>query len=101
MSPVACKASKRLSTELARSTAQICAGPVNALKLPCPELLHLEEIAKELSRTLGNDNRVRLGHSLQPRRQVWRLADYAALVRLPFSNQVADYDEPGCNVTIS
>src|SRR5262249_13285622 len=71
--------------------------PGNALKLLCPELLHLEEIAKELSRTLGNDNRVRLGHSLQPRRQVWRLADYAALVCLPCSNQVADYDEPGCN----
>ena len=62
-----------------------------------PEVLELEEIAEKFSRALGDDHRVRLGDPLQARREVRRLADNAALLRLARSDQVADDDEPGGN----
>ena len=48
--PPACIASKRLSTELARSTAQGFHRPGDALELLGPKVLKLEEIAEEPSR---------------------------------------------------
>ena len=81
--PLACSASKRPSAELARSAAQARTGPAMPLRSLCPEVLKLEEIAEELSRALGDDDRVRLGDALQARRQVRRLADDAALLRIP------------------
>ena len=38
---------------------------------------------------------VRLGDRLQPRGEVRRLADDAALLRLPRSDEIADHHEPG------
>ena len=67
------------------------------LRSLCPEVLKLEEIAEELSRALGDDDRVRLGNALQARREVRRLADDAALLRLTRSDQIADDDQPGGN----
>ena len=45
----------------------------------------------------ADDDHVRLGDPLQARREVRRLADDAALLRLPRSDQVADHDQPGRN----
>ena len=45
------------------------------------EVFQIEEIAEQLSRALGNDDRVRLGDPLQTCRKVRRLADDAALLR--------------------
>jgi hypothetical protein len=59
--------------------------------------LQIEEIANELSRTLGDYDRVRLCNALQASRDVRRLTDDAALLRLARSDQVADYDQPGSN----
>ena len=56
--------------------------PGNALELPHPKVLELEEAAEKLSRAFGDDDHVRLGKALQARREVWRLADHAALLRL-------------------
>ena len=95
--PVACSASKRPSAELARSAAQARTGPAMPLRSFGPEVLKLEQIAEKLSRALGDDNHVRLGDALQARREVRRLADDAALLRLARSDQVADHDQPGGN----
>ena len=42
----ACKASKRLSTEAGRNTAQIRTGPAMPLSSCAPEVLKLEQVAK-------------------------------------------------------
>ena len=52
------------------------------LEVPRSEILKLEEIAEKLSRALGDDHAVGLGDRLQPRREVRRVADDAALLRL-------------------
>ena len=72
-----CIASKRLSTELARSTAQF------------------EEIAEEPARGLGYDDRVRLGNGLKACREVRCLPD--DIVFLPFAgpHKVPDYHHSG------
>ena len=69
--------------------------PGDALEVLGPEVLQLEQIAEKFSRGLGNDHHVRLGDPLQARREVRRLADDAALLRLARSDQVADDDQPG------
>jgi hypothetical protein len=40
----------------------------------CAEVLQVEEIAEQFSCVLSDDDRVRLGDSLQARRKVWSLA---------------------------
>ena len=60
-----------------------------------PRSSKLEEIAEQPARALGDDDHVRFGDRLQPRREVRRLADDAALLRLPRSDEVADDDQPG------
>ena len=69
--------------------------PGDALEVLCPEVLKLEEITEQPSRALGNDHHVRLGNPLQARREVRRLADDAALLRFPRTDQVADDDQAG------
>ena len=69
--------------------------PGDALEVLRPEVLKLEQIAEQPARALGDDDHVRLGDRLQPRREVRRLADDAALLRLARSDQVADDDQPG------
>src|SRR5712671_6220912 len=81
--PPACIASKRLSTELARSTAKAFTGPVIPLELLWPEVPQLEEIAEQVAGGLSNDDRVRLGDGLKACREVRRLANNIA--RLPFA----------------
>ena len=97
MRPVACSASKRLSTELGRSAAQARTGSAMPLRSFGSEVLQLEQIAEQLSRALGDDDRVRLGNALEPRREVRRLADDAALLGFTRADQVADDDKPGRN----
>ncbi len=71
--------------------------PGDALEVLWPEVLKLEEIAEKLSRAVGDDDHVRLGDALQACREVRRLADDAALLRVPRSDQVADDNQPGRN----
>ena len=92
-----CSASKRPSAELARSAAQARTGPAMPLRSFGPEVLKLEQIAEKPSRAFGDDHHVRLGDPLQARREVRRLADDAALLRLPRSDQVADDNQSGGN----
>ena len=68
--------------------------PGDALEVLGPEVLQLEEVAEKPARALGDDDHVRLGDPLQPRREVRRLADDAALLRLPRADEVADDDQP-------
>jgi hypothetical protein len=66
----------------------------NALEIPSPEVLKLEEIAEKASRAFGDDHHVRLGDALKARREVRRLADDAALLCFARSDQVTYDDQP-------
>ena len=91
---------QRLETAFRRTRPQRRPGPRrfgDALEVLCPEVLQLKQITEKFSRGLGNDHHVRLGDALQARRQVRRLADDAALLSLPRSDQVADHDQAGRN----
>ena len=50
-------------------------------------------MAEKPARALGNDDHVRFGHRLQARREVRRLTDDSALLRLPRSDEVPNNDE--------
>ena len=93
--PLACSASKRPSAELARSAAQARTGPAMPLRSLGPRSSKLEEIAEEFSCALGDNDRVWLGNALEPRREVRRLADDAALLGFTRADQVADHDQTG------
>ena len=69
----------------------------DALEVLGSEVLQLEQIAEQPSRALADDHHVRLCDPLQARREVRRLADDAALLRFPRSDQVADHHQPGGN----
>ena len=89
---------QRLEAALHRTRPQRGPGPHrtgDTLEVLRPEVLKLKEIAEKPSRALRDDHGVRLGQGLQARRQVWRLADDAALLRVLRSDQVADHDQPG------
>src|SRR5215831_12693505 len=62
-----------------------------------PEILDLEQSADLPTRAFGNDERTRLGESLEPCGKVWRLANDAALLRSTRADQVADDDQPAGN----
>src|SRR5262249_8255539 len=68
-----------------------------ALEVPGPEVLQFKEIAQKSTRAVANDDHVRLGNLLQPRREIRRLANDAALLRLPRAEEIADDDQPGRN----
>src|SRR5271166_4830181 len=70
-------------------------GPGDALEVLRAEVLQLEEIAEQAPRAFGDDHHVRLGDALKTGREVWRLADDAALLRFARTDQVADDDQPG------
>ena len=59
------------------------------------EVRKLEQVAEQSSRALGDDDAVGLGDALQPRGEVRRVADDAALLRLSRTEQIADDDDPG------
>jgi hypothetical protein len=65
--------------------------------IPGAEVLELEQIAKESARTVADDDSVRLGDPLQARREVRRLANDTAFLRVSRANEVADNDQPGRN----
>ena len=91
---------ERLEAALYRTRPQRCPGPHrsgDALEVLGPEVLQLEQITEKFSCAFGDDHAVRLGDPLQTRRQVRRLADDAALLRLSSSDQVADDNEPRGN----
>ena len=71
--------------------------PSDPFEFVCPEVCKFEEIAEKLSRTFCDHDRVRLGESLQARSEIRRLADNAALWRVPRSHQVANHNLPGRN----
>ena len=87
-------ASKRLSTVLVRSAAHARTGSAMPLTSLAPRSSKLEEVAEKPSGALGDDHCVWLGDPLQACREVRCLADDAALLRLPRSDQVADHDQP-------
>ena len=95
--PLACRASKRLSTEARSQCRPGSHRPGDALEVLCPEVLKLEQIAEELSRALGNDDAVRLCNALQARRKVRRLAYDGLLLRSARSDQVADDHQSRCD----
>ena len=83
----------RLEAAFRRTRPQGREGPYrpgDALEVLCPEVLKLEEIAEKSPGALGDDHHVRLGDPLQTCREVRRLADDAALLRLTRTDQVAD-----------
>ena len=65
------------------------------LRSLAPRSSKLEQIAEQPARALGDDDHVRLGDRLQPRREIGRIADDAALLRLSRAGQIADDDQPG------
>jgi hypothetical protein len=46
-------------------------------------------------RSLADHQRAGIGEALQPRREVWRLADDISLLRRALADQLADYDKAG------
>ena len=60
---------------------------------PHPKIFDLEQLADLPSGAIGDDERARLGKSLQPGRKVGCLPDDATLLRRTGSNQIADHDE--------
>src|SRR5262249_7311994 len=71
--------------------------PGQALKVPGPEVLQFKEIADKSSRAVADDDDIRVGNPLQSRREIRRLANDAALLRLPATDEIADDDLPGRN----
>src|SRR6516162_8455930 len=66
----------------------------NTLEVPNPELLKLEEGAEKSSRTVGNDDCIRLRDPLESCREVRGLADNATLLSFARAYQVAHHNEP-------
>src|SRR5262249_53403462 len=62
------------------------AWPGEALNVFGPEVVQFEEIADKSSRAVANDDNIRLSDPLQSRREIWRLANDATLLRLPRSS---------------
>jgi len=91
---------QRLETALHGTRPQRRPGlhrPRDALEVRGSEVLQLEQVPEKSSCAVGNDDRIRLGDPLQARREVRRLADDAAFLRVPRSDQVADDDQAGRN----
>src|SRR6516165_12806939 len=59
----------------------------DALDLDAAEVAILEEITEQPARAGGDDDRLRLGHGLQPGGEVRRLADDRLFLRRAFADQ--------------
>src|SRR4029077_15283961 len=80
---------QRFEPAFHRTCAQYRPGvhrPGDALEVVCPEVFQLEQVAEELSRTFGNNHRVRFRNALQARRKVGCLTDDAAFLRPTLSD---------------
>ena len=69
--------------------------PGDALKVPGPKILELEEIAEKLSRALRNNHGIRFSNGLQTGGKVRRLAHNRLLLGRPRADEVANHHEPG------
>ena len=69
--------------------------PVDALEGLGSEITKHEQIAEQPAGRLGDDHRARLGRTLQPRREIGRVADHRLLLRRAFADEIADHDQPG------
>jgi hypothetical protein len=94
VTPLACSASKRPSTELARSAAKARVEPAMPLSSCAPRSSSFKQIAEQPSRALADDHHVRLSDALQARRKVRRLADDRLLLCSTRADQITDHDQP-------
>ena len=62
-----------------------------------PKVLKLKEIAKQLSRALGDDHFIWFRDALQARGEVRCLADNCLLLRSAGADQIANYNQTGCD----
>ena len=74
-------ASKRLTTPLSRTTRQPRCGSAKPASGWRPEILDLEQRADLSPGAVGNNQGARPSQPLQAGGEVWRLADYAPLLR--------------------
>src|SRR5262249_60070511 len=91
---------QRLEAAFHGTRAQHGPGPCwpgEALKVPGPEVLQFKEVADKSTRGTADDDDIRLGNLLQPRREIRRLANDAALLRQPPADEIADDHPPGRN----
>src|SRR3954452_24265877 len=95
--PLACRASKRLSTELARSAAQTCTDSGMPLSSLAPRSWSSKILPRSLRVLSAITTMFGSASPLQTRREVGRLADDATLLRGRRSDQVADHNEAGRN----
>ena len=89
---------QRLEPAFLRTLAESRIGarrPGDALELLRAEVAELEQVAEQPTRALGDDDAVGRGDRLQPRGEVWRVADDASLLRLPRTQEIADDHDSG------
>ena len=65
------------------------------LRVLWSEVVKLEQVAEELSRSFGDDQHVGFGNPLQARCKVGCFANDAVLLRFTRSDQIADHDQAG------
>ena len=70
-------------------------GFADPLDLAAAEAAKREKIAEQRTRRSGNDNRARLGQTLEPCRDVRCIADRCLLLQRFPADEVADHHEPG------
>src|SRR5215831_10670767 len=97
-----CKAARVQCLEAALNRRWAQRGPRShrardALEGLRAEVVKLEQIAHELAGTFRNHNAVRLRHTLQARRKVWRFADDGLLLRSARPDEVADNHQSLCD----
>jgi hypothetical protein len=93
-------AMQRFEAALDHTGSDCCPGPNRSgetLETVRAKVFKLEQGAEQPPRALANDDSVRFGDALQPRRQVRRLAKDTALLRIAGPDQIADHHEPGRN----
>ena len=66
-----------------------------ALELDRAETVVIEQIAGEPARAFRNDHLARIGKRLQPRRQIWRLANSARLLGIARADEITDDHQTG------
>jgi hypothetical protein len=67
----------------------------DSLECPGPQIAQHEEITSKVPRGLLNDDRVRLGNALQPRREIGRLAHHGVPLPGSFADEITYDDHAG------
>ena len=94
VSPPACSASNRLSCELALSAAKARVGPATPLRSCGPRSSSSNRLPSSLRVPSAMTTLSGSAIALQPRGEVRRVADDAALLRLPRTQKIADDHDP-------